>query len=179
MNISKETKNMIISALLLTLVVITQILGKNIPQINQFFVGPMVNAMLLLAVYFSGVKWAILVGLLTPVLAFFSNVLALPMAPFIPFIALGNLLYVIIFSLIKNRKNLDILGVLIASFVKFLFLYFSATQLIELFALGIPQPVKEKLAIAMGIPQLITALIGGGIAIGLYKMLKRRIPSLR
>lgn len=179
MNSSKETTNMIISALLLTLVVIIQILGKNVPQINQFFVGPMVNAMLLLTVYFSGVKWAMLVGLLTPVLAFFSNVLAPPMAPFIPFIAAGNLLYVIIFSIFRNRKNLDIIGVLSASIVKFLFLYFSATQLISLFALGIPDPVKDKLAITMGLPQLITALAGGAAAILLHNMLKRRIRSLR
>ncbi|MFH5835317.1 ECF transporter S component [Proteiniclasticum sp. C24MP] len=179
MNTSKETNNMIISALLLTLVVIIQILGKNIPQINQFFVGPMVNAMLLLTVYFSGVKWAILVGLLTPVLAFFTNVLAPPMAPFIPFIAAGNLLYVMVFSLFRNRKNLDIIGVLSAGITKFLFLYISATELIRLFALGIPEPVREKLAITMGLPQLITALAGGGIAITLFNMLKRRIPSLR
>src|SRR5690606_2722556 len=99
--------------------------------------------------------------------------------PFIPFIAAGNLLYVIIFSIIKNKKNLDIVGVIIASFIKFLFLYFSATQLINLFALGIPQPIKEKLAITMGIPQLITALAGGGIALVLFRMLKRRMPSLR
>jgi len=179
MNISKETNNMIISALLLTLVVIIQILGKNIPQINQFFVGPLVNAILLLTVYFAGVKWAIFVGLLTPVLAFLTNVLAPPLAPFIPFIAAGNLLYVIIFSAIKNNKNLDVVGVLIASFVKFIFLYLSVTQLINLFSLGIEEPLREKLAITMGIPQLVTALAGGGIALVLFRMLKRRIPSLR
>lgn len=136
MNTSKETNNMIISALLLTLVVLIQILGKNIPQINQFFVGPIVNAMLLLTVYFSGVKWAMLVGMLTPVLAFFTNVLAPPMAPFIPFIAAGNLLYVMVFSSFSKRKNLDIIGVISAAGVKFLFLYLSATQIIKLFTLG-------------------------------------------
>jgi hypothetical protein len=63
--------------------------------------------------------------------------------------------------------------------VKFLFLYLSATQLISLFALGIPEPVKDKLAITMGLPQLITALAGGTVAILLHNMLKRRIRSLR
>ena len=64
------------------------------------------------------------------------------------------------FPIFRNRKNLDIIGVLSASIVKFLFLYLSATQLISLFALGIPEPVKDKLAITMGLPQLITALAG-------------------
>lgn len=178
MNVSKETKNMIISALLLTIAVIIQILGKNIPQINQFFVGPTVNAILLLTVYLAGVKWAMLIGVLTPILAFLSGVLATPMWPFIPFIALGNLIYVSIFALLKNRTNGDIIGVILGSTAKFFFLYFSATRLINIIALGIPAPVKEKLAIAMGLPQLITALIGGGVAISLYYMLKKRIKTL-
>jgi len=125
MNVSKETKNMIISALLLTIAVIIQILGKNIPQINQFFVGPTVNAILLLTVYLSGVKWAVLIGVLTPVLAFLSGVLATPMAPFIPFIALGNLIYISIFALLKNRIKGEVIGVLLGSTAKFFFLYFS------------------------------------------------------
>jgi len=178
MNISKETHHMIIAALLLTLGVMIQILGKNIPQVNQLFVGPIVNAILILAVYFSGVKWAMLIGALTPLLAFFTGVLATPMAPFIPFIAIGNFLYVLIFSFFKNRKNGDSIGVLAGSLLKFLFLFFSATKLIDLIAIGIPQPIKEKLAVSMGLPQFIAALVGGAIAIALYKMLKLRISNL-
>ncbi|WP_312654348.1 ECF transporter S component [Proteiniclasticum sp.] len=178
MNISKETQNMITAALLLTLAVMIQILGKSIPQINQLFVGPIVNAVLLLAVYFSSVRWAMLIGVLTPLLAFFTGVLASPMAPFIPFIALGNFLYVLIFSFFRKQRFGESIGVLTASLVKFLFLYFSATILIDLIAIGIPQPVKEKLAVSMGLPQFITAVLGGAIAIALYKMLKRRISSI-
>lgn len=178
MNISKETHHMIIAALLLTLAVMIQILGKNIPQINQLFVGPIINAILLLAVYFSGVKWALIIGALTPLLAFFTGVLATPMAPFIPFIAMGNFLYVLIFSFFKGRKNGDPIGVLAGSLVKFLFLFFSATKLINVLALGIPEPVKAKLAISMGLPQFITAMVGGAMAIALYKMLNKRINRI-
>lgn len=178
MNIAKETKNMIISALLLTIAVLIQILGKNIPQVNQFFVGPTVNGILLLTVYFAGLKWAALIGFLTPVLAFFAGVLATPMAPFIPFIALGNFIYTATFALLKEKKLGDILGILLGSSLKFLFLYFSATKLIHVLALGIPEPVKAKLAIAMGVPQLITALVGGFVAMALFKMLKSRIKTL-
>lgn len=178
MNTKNETRNMIFSALLLTLAVLIQILGKNIPQINQFFVGPMVNAILLLTVYFAGLKWAALIGVLTPVLAFLSGVLATPMAPFIPFIAIGNFIYCSIFSLMRNRKMGEITGLVLASSLKFIFLFLSATQLINVLAIGIPEPVKAKLAVAMGIPQLITALTGGVVAIGLYKMLKARLKTV-
>lgn len=178
MNVSKETHHMIIAALLLTLAVMIQILGKNIPQINQLFVGPIVNSILLLAVYFSGVKWAMIIGALTPLLAFFTGVLAAPMAPFIPFIAIGNFLYVLIFSFFKNRRNGEPIGVLAGSLIKFLFLFFSATKLIDLIAVGIPQPVKDKLAVSMGLPQFVTALAGGAVAMALFKMLKQRISTI-
>lgn len=177
MNTKKETRNMIFSALFLTLAVLIQILGKNIPQINQFFVGPMVNAILLLTVYFAGLKWAILIGVLTPVLAFFAGVLAAPMAPFIPFIAAGNLLYSSVFALLKDRKSGEFIGFILASVMKFALLFVSATQLIDLFAIGIPEPVKAKLAVTMGVPQLLTALAGGFIAVALYKMLKVRLRT--
>lgn len=177
MNTKNETRKMIFSALFLTLAVLIQILGKNIPQINQFFVGPMVNALLLLTVYFAGLKWAILIGILTPVLAFFAGVLAAPMAPFIPFIAVGNLLYSSVFSLLKDHRLGEFTAIGLASFLKFLFLFLSATQLIDVIALGIPEPVKTKLAVTMGFPQLLTALAGGFVAVAFYKMLKVRLHT--
>ena len=175
MNVSKETRNLVLSALFLTLAVIIQILGKSIPEISQFVVGPTVNAVLILTAYFAGLKWALLVGILTPVLAFVSGVLAAPMAPFIPFIAAGNLIYIVFFSLLKDWKNGEVLGIVLGALFKFAFLYFSASKLINLLSLGIPEPVKAKLVISMGIPQFITALVGGAAAILLYTLLNRRL----
>ncbi len=179
MNTTKETQKLVIAAMLLTMAVIIQILGKSIPQISQFIVGPTVNAILLLTLYFSGLKWALLVGISTPVLAFVTGVLATPMGPFIPFIAIGNGLYILLFSLLMNRRNGETIGVIIASLAKFLFLYFSATQIINIFALGIPEPVKKSLAIAMGIPQFITALVGGFAAMFLHILLRKRLKNTR
>lgn len=177
MNVTKSTQKLVTAALLLTMAVLIQILGKSIPQISQFFVGPTVNAILILTLYFSGLKWALLVGASTPVLAFLSGVLAPPMGPFIPFIALGNGIYIFIFSMLKDKKNGETLGILLGSLLKFLFLYFSATQVINLFAFGIPEPVKQKLAIAMGFPQFLTAVVGGFAAVFLYILLRKRMKN--
>lgn len=178
MNVTKETQKLVVAAMLLTMAVIIQMLGKSVPQVSQFLVGPTVNAILILTLYFSGLKWALLVGITTPVLAFLTGVLATPMGPFIPFIAIGNGLYLLMFGLLKNQRNGETIGVILGSFLKFIFLYLSATQIINIFALGIPEPVKQNLAISMGIPQFLTALIGGFAAIFLHLLLQQRMKSI-
>jgi len=178
MNVQKETRNLVLSALFLAIAVIIQLLGKSIPQISQFLVGPVVNAVIILTTYFAGHKYGILVGALTPLLAYATNVLAPAMLPFVPFIALGNIIYVITFSILKKMKNGEVIGVVVGSVLKYLFLFVCATKLIDIIAPGMKDAVKAKLAISMGIPQLITALIGGAAAILLYQLLKKRIKGL-
>jgi len=178
MNVQKETRNLVLSALFLAIAVIIQLLGKSIPQISQFLVGPVVNAVIILTTYFAGHKYGILVGALTPLLAYATNVLAPAMLPFVPFIALGNIIYVITFSILKKLKNGEVIGVVVGSVLKFLFLFICATKLIDIIAPGMKDAVKAKLAVSMGIPQLITALIGGAAAILLYQLLKKRIRGI-
>lgn len=178
MNVQKETRNLVLSALFLAIAVIIQLLGKSIPQVSQFLVGPVVNAVIILTTYFAGHKYGILVGALTPLLAYATNVLAPAMLPFVPFIAIGNIIYVITFSVLKKLKNGEIIGVVAGSVLKYLFLFYSATKLIDIIAPGMKEPVKAKLAIAMGTPQLVTALIGGGAAIILYQLLKKRVKGI-
>lgn len=178
MNVQKETRNLVLSALFLAIAVIIQLLGKSIPQISQFLVGPVVNAVIILTTYFAGHKYGILVGALTPLLAYATNVLAPAMFPFVPFIALGNIIYVITFSVFRSLKNKEVIGVMVGSVLKYLFLFYSATKLIDIIAPGMKEPVKAKLAIAMGTPQLVTALIGGGAAIILYQLLKKRVKGI-
>ena len=178
MNVQKETRNLVLSALFLAIAVIIQLLGKSIPQVSQFLVGPVVNAVIILTTYFAGHKYGILVGALTPLLAYATNVLAPAMLPFVPFIAIGNIIYVISFSILKKLKNGEVIGVLVGSFLKYLFLFISATKLIDIIAPGMKDAVKAKLAIAMGVPQLVTAIIGGSLAIILYQLLKKRVKGI-
>lgn len=158
----------------LAIAIVFQLLGRNIPQINQFFVGPVVNAVLILTAYICGTKWGVLTGILTPVLAWFVGQLLTPLAPFIPFIAIGNAIYVIFFGVLKRYKFGIYIGIIIGSFAKFIFLSFASSNLVHLFKLNIPQKYLEKLIISMGIPQFITGIIGGIISVILIQILIKR-----
>ncbi|QAA35140.1 ECF transporter S component [Clostridium manihotivorum] len=162
------------SALLLAIAIAFQLIGRTIPEINQFLVGPIINAVLLLSVYICGVKWGVLTAALTPILAWVVGQLAAPMAPFIPFIIIGNIIYVILFGSVREKIYGIYIGIILGSFVKFLFLSLSASHLVKLLKLGIPTKVLDKLVLSMGVPQLITALAGGIIAMVLIQILSKR-----
>jgi hypothetical protein len=174
MNVSKETNKLVLTAMMLSIAIIVQFLGKNIPQINQVFVGPLINAIILLTVYYAGLKYGILIGALTPVMAFLVGQLAAPLAPFIPFISAGNIIYALVFGFLLQSLRGQVAGIIAGSFLKYIFLYFSATRLITLFAVDIPPAVVSRLAVAMGSIQFITALVGGATALAAIRILRRR-----
>ncbi|WP_160680042.1 ECF transporter S component [Clostridium sp. C8-1-8] len=162
------------SALLLAIAIMFQLIGRTIPEINQFLVGPIINAVLLLSVYICGVKWGVLTAVLTPILAWLVGQLAAPMAPFIPFVIIGNIIYVMLFGAIREKRYGIYIGIILGSFAKFLFLSLSASHLVKLIKIGIPIKVLDKLVLSMGVPQLITGLTGGIIAMVLIQILSKR-----
>ncbi|WP_298840369.1 ECF transporter S component [Clostridium sp.] len=163
------------SSLFLALAIVFQVVGKNFPGISQFFVGPAVNAILIITAVICGSTYGVLVGSLTPLLAYLTGQLASPLGPFIPFIIISNILFVLSFIILNKRgKYGQYLGIIIGSFVKYIFLSISASKLIPLFELNIPTKIVNKLVITMGIPQLITALIGGCFALIIISILRKR-----
>jgi hypothetical protein len=170
-----NVRNLVRTSLLLAAAIVFQVIGKNVPEINQFFVGPVINAILILLACMCGAFWGVCAGVLTPVLALLVGQLSAPLAPFIPFIMIGNSLFVLGFALLNKHKNWGkYTGVIIGAVVKFAFLSVAAAKLVALFNLGIPPKVAEKLAVSMGTPQLITALAGGFLALLLYRLLKTK-----
>ncbi|MBU3155492.1 ECF transporter S component [Clostridium estertheticum] len=171
----RNVNDLIKSSLFLALAIVFQVVGKSFPGISQFFVGPAVNAILILTAIICGGTYGILVGSLTPLLAYLTGQLASALGPFIPFIIIGNILFVLSFIILNKRgKYGTYLGILIGSFIKYIFLSISASKLIPLFELNIPAKIINKLVITMGIPQLITALIGGFFALIIISILRKR-----
>jgi len=171
----RNVNDLIKSSLFLALAIVFQIIGKNFPGISQFFVGPAVNAILILTAIICGSTYGVLVGSLTPILAYLTGQLASALGPFIPFIIIGNILFVLCFIFLnKHGKYGKYLGIIIGSFIKYIFLSISASKLIPLFELNIPTKIVNKLVITMGIPQLITALIGGCFALMIISILRKR-----
>ncbi|HAX97981.1 MAG TPA: ECF transporter S component [Candidatus Atribacteria bacterium] len=151
------------TAVLFALTLVIQLLG-----LPQFITGPLVNAFLLLATMMVGVSSGMVIGLFTPWVAFSRGILPAPMGPMIPFIMLGNVTLVIVFFLITTRRENNLgflgLGIVIGAIAKYLVLSQSVA-----FLVSVPPPVAKM----MQFPQLITALIGGVVAIVIKQALVR------
>ena len=174
-NINKLVK----ASLFLALAIVFQVIGKAAPQVSQSFVGPAVNAILILTAAICGGVYGISIGSLTPLLALLTGQLASALGPFVPFIIIGNILFILSFVIVNKRgKYGKYFGVIIGAFIKYVFLSISSSKLIPLFELNIPVKIVNKLVIIMGIPQLITALIGGAFALILIEILRKRKISI-
>jgi hypothetical protein len=131
----------------------------------QPVVGPLVNMMLIITVLLVGTIPAIVIGCLTPLVAFLVGIM--PLMPVVPFIMVGNAVMVLLFSLTRSKLT-DYGALALGAYGKFAFLAFSVRYLLILF---VPQ-VPPRLVAALSLPQLYTALIGGLIAIILAKRLR-------
>jgi len=170
-----NTEKLIKASLLLAIGIIFQIIGRNIPEINQFLVGPIINCILIVTAFTCGKWWGVGVGVLTPLLALLIGQLPTALALFIPFIMIGNFLFVFLFSFFKEGQMLKkSMGVILGALAKYAFLTLAATKLIGVFNLNFPLKVVKVLAISMGIPQLVTALIGGALGLIIINLLIRR-----
>lgn len=140
----------------------------------QWLTGPIINAIFLIVLFLSGIKEAMLVALIPSLMALSGGLLPMVLAPIIPFIMVSNIIYIYAMHITNNRIGNNtkafIIGVVIASSVKFLFL-FSTTSIMT--KLIMKQALVAKVAQMMSWPQLFTALAGGVIAFIVLKWLKR------
>ena len=145
------------TAILLAIALVFQMGG-----FPQFITGPLVNTVLYLAAMIVGWQGGMLIGILTPVIASIRGILPPPLTPLIPFIALGNSILIILFFWLQSKNK--IVGIIIASCVKFLLLAGAVKLLVQ---------VPPAIAQMMSFPQLITALAGGAIALLLAHFFKK------
>ncbi|MCD4705567.1 ECF transporter S component [bacterium] len=132
----------------------------------QFITGPIINAILFLAVVLIGRSNALLIGIVPSVIALSFGILPALLAPMVPFIMISNAILIMVFSLLKKNYWL---GVLIASTAKFLFLYFSCSIVMELV---LKKELALKVSQILGWTQFVTAILGGVIAWLILKNLK-------
>lgn len=153
------------TAVLLALALVFQIGFRGA---GQYIVGPLVNFVLIMSVYLVGSLAGVIVGCLTPLIAFFLGIT--PLFPIVPFIMVGNALYVIFFDFFKERimKGGEYFSLVISSLIKYAFLTLTVRYVVTLFV-----DVKPPLVAAFSLPQLYTALIGGIIAIIVSKLLPK------
>lgn len=140
----------------------------------QWATGPMVNAILIIALFILGIRSAFLLCLIPSLMALAGGLLPAVLAPIVPFIMISNVLFVFTIDYFYRNHRDAIkgfwIGLAAGASLKYLFLYFN-TQLMA--SLILKQELAGKVAMLMSWAQLATALAGGVIAFAILKPLKR------
>ena len=164
-------KNLTRTGLLLALTLVFQSLRFLIPLppwMSTFLIGSLVNAALQVALQALGLRSALLIACVTPVVAWLQQLLPLPV--FILPVALGNSLYIWLFSRLR-RAGPEWLAVGSAALGKAAFFFLAFRGLLSM--LELPPALSAAILFVMGWPQLVTGLIGGFIAIYAWRRLER------
>lgn len=161
-----NTKILTRTAIMLALTLVIQL---GLSRLAQPIVGPLVNMMLILTAITVSRYSAMVIGTLTPILAFVVGIMVF--VPLIPVIIIGNIIYVAAYLLTRKVLKVkfdDYIAVIPAAIIKFGVLFIAVTYIVPLFV----GPLKPPIIAAFSLPQLYTALIGGFLAVILSQFLK-------
>ena len=165
------------TAAMLALLIVLQWATK---PLGQLVTGSCVNAVLAVTVLLCGLSSGITVALLSPVFAYLFGIA--PNLVTVPVILLGNAAFVTVLYLAGGGKSFwrSAASWLGASLTKFALLYVLVTYGIcglladALLARGLLKaPMLTALPASFAAPQLVTALIGGGVALLIVPVLKK------
>jgi len=173
-NTRTSTRQLALAALLLALCVGAQ----QFKALSQFITGPIVNAVLILAVLLAGLWGALAIAVLSPALAFLiAPAPVLQAVPhMLPLIALANVVLVLCVWLPGKKHHIP--GVAAGVALKPLLLFLGVRYaILPFFAAGLPERLAGALMAAFSINQLITAAIGGVLACGVYRLLPKNLRS--
>jgi len=166
------------TAILIALLIALQWGTAAVSGGNQFITGSAVNLVLIVSAVLSGLTSGIAVALLSPFFATFIGIASMNLV-FVPFVAVGNVVLVIAWYIIAGKISVNtegfvrmMIALVVGALLKFAVLYLLFNKILPGF-LNVP----EKMMGMFSVPQLITALIGGAIAILIIPLLKRAIKT--
>lgn len=173
------TQTAVMLALLITAQYITKPLG-------QLVTGSCVNAILAVTALVAGCGGGITVALLSPVFAYLLGIA--PQILTVPAIMVGNALFVVLLSRIAGKTSRpvwrQIAAVAAGAGAKALALYLLVSQVIcGVLADGLMErgllksPMLKALPATFSWPQLITALIGGALALIITPVLRKALKK--
>jgi hypothetical protein len=155
------------TALLLALTVTFQLLRPTFlsPLGSNFVTGSLVNASLATASVMVGAWGGIIISILAPVIAFMQQ--HIKFVWLVPIVAGGNAVLVLLYGW-WYRKNKWV-GIALSSVVKFLVLFLMVKMAVS--TLVVPAPAAKLLTLMFSWPQLVTAVIGGILALPVLQRL--------
>ena len=149
--------------------------------LGQFVTGSCVNLVLGVSVLgvstlVGGVWCGAVVALVSPFCAFLVGVGPAKLA-IVPFIAVGNLVLVLVLHFIAGGKPLGLrsyLAVAAAAVCKFVVLFLLVTR-VAIPALNLPEAAASAMSASFSWPQLVTAAIGGVIAVTIAPTIRKAL----
>lgn len=163
------------TAVLLALTVLFQSLRSIIPmpaQVSQYVVGSLVNLSLIIAAVVVGIKGGLIISVAAPIIAYFQGQLPQIMPFMIVAVALGNAVIVIMVGLFYNKNKY--VALISGAVLKFITLYIAVIKIVLPFIYpNVPDQAKALLSVNFSWPQLVTASIGGLLALIVIPMVDR------
>ena len=165
------------TALLTALLIAAQ--AATAPLGNSLVTGSIVNLLLVVSTMTCGPASGISVAVISPIAAKLFGIG--PFWSLIPFIAAGNVAFAAIWHLIGDRDMgvsryaVYIVAAIAAAIAKFAVLYGGVVQIAVPLLLRLPEPQATVISNMFSIPQLVTAIIGGALAILIFPRLKKAL----
>jgi len=179
--LSKKTRWITETAVMLALLVCLQAVTK---PMGQLVTGSCVNAVLAISALVGGWSSGLVIALCSPILAYLLGIA--PQILTVPAIMAGNSVFVLLLSLLVRPTDKGIVrqvaAWLIAAAAKFATLYVIVVWLLcgvlseRLLAAGtMKPPMLQVLPATFSWPQLVTALIGGAVALLITPLLRKAL----
>lgn len=172
---SSSLKTLCRTAIFLALLIAVQFVTRSM---GQYVTGSLVNLILIASGLMRGLWGGLAVAVLSPICAFFIGIgPAFPQV--VPAVALGNAVLVLLWVLIAGAKNAPIarqaIALVVAAVAKFLTLYLVIVKWLVPMVLTLNEKQMAVLSASFSFPQLITAVIGGVLAMLLVPPLRRAL----
>lgn len=167
------------TGVLVALLIISQAVTASLG--NTIITGSIVNLILIVSVMICGLYTGVTVALISPIFAKFFGIG--PLWTLIPFIAMGNIVIVICWYLIGNKIAkkqivMHVIACIVGAACKALTLYIMIAQFAVPFLLQLAEPQASVISATFSLPQFITAMIGGGLAVVMIPVLKKAMGGL-
>ena len=161
------------TALLIAILIVLQSVTK---PAGQFVTGSCVNAVLAVSVLLCGLPSGLTVALISPFMAFVLGI-GPQLIYIVPAIAVGNAVLVVLLHLLYKEKILRrVIALLVAATAKLTMLYLLVSVLLcNVLPLKPPQIANFQAMFSW--PQLVTALIGGAVAMVIVPTVKKAIKK--
>ena len=159
------------TALLIAILIVLQSVTK---PAGQFVTGSCVNAVLAVSALLCGLPSGLTVALISPFMAFVLGI-GPQLIYIVPAIAVGNAVFVVLLHFLYREKLLHrVIALSVAAVAKFGALYLLVSVLLcNVLPLKPPQIATFQAMFSW--PQLVTALIGGALAMVIVPAIKKGI----